>query len=175
MSDKKKPKDKSVKKELNPHISEIIKKIELEKPELLEGVKDKEQLAKEFIGVISQQIEIHEIQEHHQGPLPSPSTLNGYNKVVKNGAERIMSVFEKQSSHRMTLEKKVVGRQTFQSLFGQILGFVIALACLGLGVYLVLNGFEAAGITLFSLDIVGLAYIFVVGKKFQEKNLNDKS
>ncbi|MCP4553187.1 MAG: DUF2335 domain-containing protein [Bacteroidetes bacterium] len=172
MSDDKNP---TSKKELNPDIPEIIREIESKNPKLLEGVKDKEKLAKELIGVFSQQIEIREIQEHHQGPLPSPSTLNGYNNVVKNGAERIMKVFESQSSHRMNLEKKVVYRQTFQSLLGQILGFVIVVACLGLGVYLVSNGFEAAGIILFSLDIVGLAYVFVVGKKFQEKSLRDKS
>ncbi len=162
-------------KDEKPIVSQIISKIEGNKPELFEGVQNKEALAEEFLNILTQEVEVRqEYEEHHQGPLPSPTTLQGYNEVITNGAERIMVVFEKQSSHRMTLEEKVIGRQTFQSLFGQILGFLIAITCLIFGLILVLRGFNTAGITLFSLDLVGLAYVFVVGKRQQKKSLSKK-
>ncbi len=85
-----------------------------------------------------------------------------------------MKAFENQSSHRISLEKKVVGRQTFQSLLGQLFGFLIALIILGLGVYLIERGYEIAGITLFGIDMVGLVAIFVIGKKSQRNKLSER-
>lgn len=115
----------------------------------------------------------HETQESHSGPLPAPRTLREYNEIIPNGAERIVTVFEKQSDHRMNLEKKVVGRQTFQSLLGQIFGFILAVVFLIAGFYLVIDGHEVAGITIFSLDIVGLVAVFVIGKASQKKKLEE--
>ena len=44
--------------------------------------------------------------ESHSGPLPDPKTLAYYNEIIPNGGDRIMTLLEKQTSHRMELEKK---------------------------------------------------------------------
>ncbi|NQU88186.1 MAG: DUF2335 domain-containing protein [Mariniphaga sp.] len=118
-------------------------------------------------------VKINHHEELHSGPLPAPQALREYNEIIPNGAERITTVFENQSNHRLSLETKVIGRQTFQSLLGQIFGFLIALICLIIGVYLIEKGHEVAGITLFGIDIVGLAAIFVIGKKLQKDSLEE--
>lgn len=152
-------------------VAQVIGGIEESNPGLLNDIQNKEEIISGILSVVSS-FEIEQ-EEHHSGPLPAPRTLKGYDEIVPNGAERIVNVFEKQSDHRITLEAKVIGRQTFQSLLGQIFGFVIALIFLFAGIYLVEKGYEVAGITVFGLDIVGLATVFVIGRREQKKNLDE--
>jgi len=66
----------------------------------------------------------------HRGPLPPPDVLKNYALVVKDGPERIMTMAENQSAHRMRMEKSALGSQSTQSLLGQIFTFVIAVGAL---------------------------------------------
>lgn len=153
-------------------VANIIHDIEVKRPGLLDNIQNKEELISGVVTAIAS-IEIHHKEESHSGPLPSPRTLKKYDEIIPNGAERIVSVFEKQADHRMTLEKMVIGRQTFQSLLGQIFGFIIAIVFLIAGIYLVIGGHETAGISVFALDIVGLAAVFVIGKRSQKRKLEE--
>ncbi len=157
-------------------ISKIIDNIEKKDPSLLKDIPNKEDFTERFMGLACSTLTYSSTTErYHEGPLPTPEILNGYNQLIPNGADRIMRVFENQSNHRLGLENKVVGRQTFQGLLGQIFAFVIAIFCLILGYYLVMKGHDAAGITIFSLDIVGLVYVFVTGKKKHKEDLSNKN
>jgi uncharacterized membrane protein len=162
--------DRNEEKQTPAILQKLIQNIEKENPELLRNIPNKEEVVS---GIITTMIEIKHKEEHHSGPLPHPKILKKYDKIIPNGAERIVKVFEKQSDHRISLEKRVVWSQTFQSVMGQIMGFIIAIVFLIAGFYLVINGHEAAGITIFGLDIVGLVAVFVVGKYQQKKSLND--
>ena len=62
-----------------------------------------------------------------KGPLPPPELLERYNNVVGNGAERIVSMAEKQSNHRMELENHAIKEELKQSKTGQVFGFVLGL------------------------------------------------
>jgi uncharacterized membrane protein len=53
-----------------------------------------------------QVLKIASIATQYQGPIPPPAMLAQYTTVIKDGAERIFSIFEKQSTHRIDLEKK---------------------------------------------------------------------
>lgn len=103
----------------------------------------------------------------HSGPLPSPDTFDGYERVLPGAAERILVMAEKQQDHRMDLEKKHLLEQLFQSKLGQIFGLIIAVVCISVGAFLVMNGHETAGIILFGSTLIGLVTIFVIGKKSQ--------
>lgn len=149
-------------------VDKIIQSVEKKKPGLLDGIENKEEVINGILSIAS--VEIHR-EERHEGPLPAPKTLKEYDEIIPNGAERIVAVFEKQAAHRMNLEKIVVKRQTFQSLLGQIFGFVIAVIFLIAGIFLVNGGHETAGIAVFGFDIIGLAAVFVIGKTSQKKNL----
>lgn len=153
-------------------VAKVIHDIEEKSPGLLNDINNKEEIVTGIVAAITS-IQIHRTEETHSGPLPAPRTLREYDTIIPNGAERIVTVFEKQADHRMSLEKIVVGRQTFQSLLGQIFGFIIAIVFLIAGIYLVINGFETAGIAIFGLDIVGLAAVFVIGKRSQRKKLDE--
>jgi len=108
--------------------------------------------------------------KHHSGPLPDPETLNQYNEIISDGANRIMIMAEKQQNHRIELEKKAVSSQLSQAKKGQIFGFVITLLIVGCGTHLALNGHEKTGIVLIGTTLVALAGIFVLGKFRKEKS-----
>lgn len=51
-----------------------------------------------------------------------------------------MKIAEKQQDHRIAIEKKVIGRQTFQSGVGQVFGLIIGLAAILTAGYCIMNG-----------------------------------
>ena len=159
------------KQELKSVSKQIIKDIDSTEPKLLHGIKNKREVVE---GILSRTVkyECVEYSEMHQGPLPAPKVLNGYNEIIPNGAERIMASFESQSKHRQDIEKKVVNGQVNQSLLGQILGFAIAIFFLLGGGFLIVNGFVVSGTIISTLDIVGLVSVFVIGKYKREKSID---
>ena len=81
---------------------------------------------------------------------------------------------EKQSSHRQELEKSRLdaGNQTEHR--GQILAFVIALAAILGGVYLISIGKDATGLTAIIAALAGLVGAFVYGKYTQAREREQK-
>lgn len=101
----------------------------------------------------------------HSGPLPDPYTLGAYDKMIPDGADRIMKMAEKQQEHRMSIEKKAIGRQSAQSLIGQIFGFLIGLSGIGCGTFLAYSGETTVGSIIAGGTVVSLVSVFVLGKK----------
>lgn len=117
--------------------------------------------------------ELIAVKQSFSGPIPPPEVLSDYDNIVENGAERIVRMAEKQSDHRMDLEKFAIKRQITQSGRGQIFGFIIALLCIGSTIFLALKGYETLAIALGTTTVLGLASIFVLGKILQSKNKDD--
>lgn len=69
------------------------------------------------------------MQSHKwEAPLPPPSVLDGFNQVVENGAERIVSNWEVESAHRRDRERdeqRLHYRDTREARYCA-LGFVLA-------------------------------------------------
>lgn len=75
--------------------------------------------------------------------------LREFDKIIENGAERIMHMAEKdqQNFHRhQSRQLKYFGR-------GQIFGFIVALAGILLGSAVTLMGYPKVGIALFTLTL----------------------
>lgn len=104
----------------------------------------------------------------HSGPLPSPETFEGYERVLQGSAERIITMAEKQQDHRMTMESTHLNKEHGQSRTGQWLGFVLALFAMALGGYLTLNGHDTVGGILLGSTLVSLVTVFVLGKTMQK-------
>lgn len=148
-------------------ISQIEK--ELDDPKLFKGIPfdKKQQILTRFA------VKILRIKQH-SGPLPDSETLSEYNSIVPGSADRIITVFEKQADHRMGLEKKVIGRQTFQSGVGQIFAFLIGMGALGGGVWCILQGHDAAGTAVVSGGLLSLGAAFLKAKTMQQEDLDRK-
>ena len=102
-------------------------------------------------------------QQRWRGPLPPPDILSGYN-VVENGAERLFSMIEKQSDHRMRIESTVVQSDNNLATRGQWFGLIVVLAVLGLAGYMAYLGATAAAAAVVAIDVVGLAAVFVYSR-----------
>jgi uncharacterized membrane protein len=110
-----------------------------------------------------------------RGPIPHPEILKGYDGVVKDGAERIFAMAEKQSNHRMQLERRVIEEELKQSRLGQLFGFIIGMLGLGLAVLLAMFGHETVASIFGTTTIIGLVTVFVLGKRAQQKDIASKT
>ncbi len=106
-----KNKEQKEKLEVSDAKLSIEKDILESNPHIFEGITPKEK--ERIISIVAMSA------KSHRGPLPDSQTLKEYNEIIPNGADRIMTVFEKQSSHRMEVEKQVIGGQVKQSQLGQ--------------------------------------------------------
>lgn len=149
----------------NLEVQEVLHEVNLDE-DFLKGIpKGKQQ---QLIGVFKQTL------KRHSGPIPSPETIAQYDQIIPNGADRIMTMAEKQQSHRIELEKLAVSSQLTQSKRGQILGFVVAIIIMFLGTYLILEGHNAAGISLISGTLIAMTALFVLGKFIGHKEIREK-
>jgi uncharacterized membrane protein len=111
---------------------------------------------------------------HFSGPYPHPDILRGMEEVVKGSAAQVINMAVDQSTHRREIEKIVVKSQTRQSAIGQVLGFIIAIVGLTLSGFLIYKGHDLAGGVLGTADIAALVSIFVIGKRSQMQELQEK-
>lgn len=105
-----------------------------------------------------------------QGPLPPPAILEGYNKLVPNAAERILQMAERQSEHRIEMEKKVVASNIKNSNRGTIFAFIIAMSTIIGGIVIILRNHSTEGLALIISSLGVLTGIFITGKYFQKRN-----
>lgn len=136
-------------------------------PELLKGIpKNKRAEIASYI---------FSVQKTHSGPLPSPDYLDEYSRIIPNGAERIMQMAEKQSAHRMEMEKKALSSHINQGYIGQLFGLIIGLASLAAGVYLGINGQPFLGGAIGLGTITGLVTAFIKGRDSEREEISEKS
>lgn len=109
------------------------------------------------------------------GPLPPPQLLAQYNEAVPSGAERIMMMAESQAEHRQGLESRVIFHDIIAGYLGIVAGLCIAVAFLVAAYLLIDAGHEAAGVTLGTLDLVGLVGVFVYGTRSRRAERELKS
>lgn len=94
------------------------------------------------------------------GPLPPPNVLNGFNDVVENGAERVFNMAEKEQEHRISYERAELEATRRDFRRGQVMGSILALACVLASVYSVSIGAHP----IVSIALVGIPIMALIGK-----------
>lgn len=118
---------------------------------------------------------VHEKTMHaFSGPLPHPEILKGFEEVVPGSAERIIKMAEGQFLHRTTLESRVINSDIIRSKWGQILGFIIAIAGLSGSVIMVCFGKQVAGGILGIGTLASLVSVFMYGSKERSAERTEK-
>ena len=100
--------------------------------------------------------------------LPPPEILQKYNSVVPGLADRIVAQAEKQTFHRISLEKKLLTSNIWKSFLGLVFGFLISSLGIGGGLYLTYVGFNVIGIIFSSATLVSLVMAFIYGSQFRK-------
>lgn len=135
--------------------------------------------ANQFNPAISSSSQIEVRQEKHSGPLPHPSTLAEYRRIIPNGAERIMQMAEAEGQHRRQVQMEnlrhrelLIRNDESEVCSSQVFAFIIVMAALVVALY----GVWAQQPTIGALGgVAGLATIIgaFLWKKF-DKNQPDK-
>lgn len=88
------------------------------------------------------------------GPLPPPDVLERYDDIVPGGADRLLSMVEKEQSHRLEMKGKLVDCQVTdiagarkQTSRGQAFGLVLGLSIIFAGILMTYWGYAIPGAT----------------------------
>lgn len=113
--------------------------------------------------------------ELHSGPLPSADMLRKYNEVLPGAAERIFNMAERQSEHRMLLERTVVVGDTKRADKGLWIGAGVAVLFLGGAIACVLTGHDWAGVAFGAIDIGSVLYVFIHTNRMRQAEREQKA
>ncbi len=123
-------------------------------------------------------------EELWQGPLPPPHYLEGYERIQKGLANRLVTDFEKQGNHRRIIEKTIVSSRIKQANRGQNWAGILSLVAIVGGIILILFDKKITGLAIIIVDITTLVGVFLYKDlkelyrrrlKHKEKNQSNKS
>ncbi len=100
----------------------------------------------------------------HQGPLPPPGMLAEYDSALPGCAERVVSMAEKEQSHRHTWEEGDLELASKEILRGQAYGFTTLLICIIIAAFFAINGNNIAAALFLTATVIGSATSFIVGR-----------
>lgn len=113
------------------------------------------------------------IQGEFSGPIPPPSIIEGYERVLPGSADRIITMAEKQSEHRQKMEEKMISAESRDSLLGVIFAFLLGVGCIIAAVIMVCvvpqNIGAIAGAFLGVTGIGSITSSFIVNTRRQSK------
>lgn len=100
-----------------------------------------------------------------QGPLPPPTSVEAYEKVVKGAADRILTMAEEEAKNRHAVERDSVAAyqqlqmakiraDMFKSLGGQLIAFSAVLLVIAASVYLAIGGHEKVAIAIIGVGVL---------------------
>ena len=110
----------------------------------------------------------------YSGPIPPPSILEGYERLLPGAADRILSMAEKEQQHRHQLEKdeSVDNRLTVKR--GAIFAFIITLSVVACGTYVIAIGKSGAGIAVILGALASLVSAFITGRTPKKSKISKK-
>jgi len=108
-------------------------------------------------------------QVHYSGPIPPPDMLQQYDEIYPGLSKQIVDNAFSETTHRQGLEKDVVPHELSRLKRGQWFGFVIAILGIAAAVYLGAIGQTTVAAVLGGSTVLGLVTVFVIGKKWKQK------
>lgn len=104
---------------------------------------------------------IQRITSFHTTPLPDAATLGAYARLIPNGADRIMSLVEREAAHR----QRQNDNEARHFARGHWMAYSLTLALSGAGLYLGAIGRDWLAAALFTTTIGAVVTTLVVDKK----------
>ena len=110
---------------------------------------------------------------YFRGPLPPPSVLEHFERVLPGAADRIFTMAEEQLRTRPRLEAQALVGGLRAEATGQWLAAVIVLVGMGFGTWLGLSGHDTAGLVtmLTPLGVVAAAFLQMRQVQAREREL----
>lgn len=112
------------------------------------------------------------LEAKYSAPIPHSSEMGNYDAILPGSAERILSMAEREASHRHSMEKRAMEidsifmkRSTLDARIGLFFAFFAMLVVCGLGFYCIYSGFPQSGATIICTTLVGLAGAYIYGSR----------
>jgi len=102
---------------------------------------------------------------YRSAPLPLPSELESYERILPGAAERIFTMVENQSTHRQKLEVVALSAECRNSLLGIIVGGILGVFGLSISGVCIYTGMGWPGAALGGATLVSLVGTFVYGTR----------
>jgi uncharacterized membrane protein len=106
-----------------------------------------------------------EVRETFSGPIPHPTILEEYEKIVPGAAERIIAMAESDMKHQQEMDREELRIAESQVKRGQISAFWLTIIALAVCIFALLMGSEMAASVIAGTTIVALVTAFVIGRK----------
>lgn len=140
--------------------TELVDKIEtelVENPVVLERLLDRPQV----MALVS--------RTAFRGPLPPPSMLREYEDIVPGAAERIMARSEREQTHRHGVTDRSIDGAIGKDKRGQWMAYSITIFILIIATVFAWKGQTVFAGTLITIDLIGLASVFAIGRISRRK------
>ena len=108
------------------------------------------------------------------GPLPPPVVLEHFERILPGAANRILAYAEDQLRHRRLIETRLLQAKTRAMSRGQWLGFTVVLVGMGIGAWLVRNGYGIYGFGSILAPLTATAALFVLSRRRQGRERAEK-
>jgi len=115
--------------------------------------------------------------EYFVGQYPHPSILAGYENVMPGMVNRIVTLSEKEQSHRHNIETietkaQIDNTKIIRSseILGQVFGFVLFLCVIGFAGYSLNIGKQEVAISTIVVALISGTTVFVTGRQKPEAN-----
>lgn len=103
--------------------------------------------------------------EEFLGPIPHPQTLAQYKSVDSDLPNRIMKMAEDEQSTNHALKTKALEATIKHNSSGQRYALIVSVLTILCSTLLIAGGYELYGSLFFGSTVVGLAYVFIAGRK----------
>lgn len=123
------------------------------------------------------------VQSEFSGPIPPPSIIEGYERILPGSADRIIAMAEKQSLHRQKMEDIMIKSESRDSFLGVVFAFLLGIGCIiaaVIMVFLVPEGVSTVAGALLGVTGIGsitssfiLSTRRIVLKKKEESKLDE--
>lgn len=118
------------------------------------------------------EVVIKAMKEEFSGPIPHPDTIQKYEEILPGAADRIISMAERQASHRQAMERKMIEAESRDGLLGVVFAFLLGMGCIVAAVLMVFlvpqNGGAIAG------ALLGVTGIGSITSNFIRSTRNNK-
>lgn len=106
------------------------------------------------------QIAMQFVAAQYSGPLPLPQHYAQYEEILPGAADRILSMAEKEQSHRHGEDDKVNN----YPYWGLAVGAILSILCFTFSFLLFLNNHSGGGFAMLSVSVLGVIGWFVNGR-----------
>ena len=113
------------------------------------------------------------LEASFSGPLPPPAALAKYEEIQPGAADRIISMAEKEQSHRIAAQTEGSKRGFSLLSRGQFFGFITALLAIGAGIMAIYKGLQWCAIA-FALLPALLVGFFLFRKEISKRSSSEK-